>query len=249
MLKQYDRWTRGHAMARRLERIFKNEDKTVADEPDEDSIASALRYLMHTPHGAGVLRRVFPSGAHSADDVERLAELVAREWRSRPPKDNEPVDLSVLTSKGTKTMDPKVVTIAKALVDTGRSFRVTEHDLTKMIEEYALRSRLSGESPEQAFSRVFAADDAEGRLFRKAVAVAKQAPLQVVGDDATDSDDPAAAVAQLERLAAALRRHSPELTEEQAFDRVFVDPANAALAARAHRRPTANAKNAFPFPR
>ena len=68
-------------------------------------------------------------------------------------------------------------------------------------------------------------------------------------DDATDSDDPEAALAQLRRLADEQRRRAPVLSKDQAFAKVFSDPANAALAAKAHRRPVANAKNMFPFPR
>jgi hypothetical protein len=42
------------------------------------------------------------------------------------------------------------------------------------------------------------------------------------------------------------RRRSPDLTCEQAFNRCSVNPANAALAARAHRRPQPVMH--YPFP-
>jgi hypothetical protein len=48
--------------------------------------------------------------------------------------------------------------------------------------------------------------------------------------DATGVD---AAYQKLERLAAEERRRSPHLSAEQCFSRVFSDPANAALAAKA----------------
>jgi hypothetical protein len=91
---------------------------------------------------------------------------------------------------------------------------------------------------EQCFSRVFSADTAEGKLFRKAVAVAKQSglppfeitPVAVGGPD-VDVNDAEKAYTQLQRLAEQQRARSPDLTSEQAFARVFRD--NPALAARA----------------
>jgi hypothetical protein len=149
-------------------------------------------------------------------------------------------------------MYTSVLKIAKAFAEAGRAW-LDEHQLTKMIEQHALLDRRAGETPEQAFSRVFCADTVEGGLFRKVVAVAKTvgltpleiAPIKVGGDD-VDVNDPAKALAQLQRLADEQRRRSPDLTEAQAFSRVFSDPANAALAAKAHRRPAAT--TSFPFP-
>jgi hypothetical protein len=69
------------------------------------------------------------------------------------------------------------------------------------------------------------------------------APSVVGGRDATDIDaDQSKAYEQLQALAAEMRRRSPELrlSSQQAFARVFEDPANAELASRALRRPTAS---------
>ena len=63
-------------------------------------------------------------------------------------------------------------------------------------------------------------------------------PVQVGGDD-VDVNDAEKAYTQLQRLADEQHRRSPDLTEGQAFSRAFPDPANAALAARAHKRPAA----------
>jgi hypothetical protein len=236
-------WLRKLAVARRFERVFKadanDEDETDDDETNDGDDDGDRRHLVDQ------LADLIAEGGAADGEISRRDAL---RWLLH----TERGQALVARTKRT-TMTTPVLKIAKALADAGRSF-VTEHDLTKMIEQHALRDRRDGETPEQAFARVFAADDAEGRLFRKAIAICKQAPLQidplqVGGDDATDSDDPEAALAELRRLADDQRRRSPELTSEQAFGRVFADPANAALAARAHRRPTANAKNAFPFPR
>jgi hypothetical protein len=225
-------WLRKLAIARRFERVFKadanDEDETNDDETNDDETNDA------TDDGDRQLADLIAEGDGEITRQDALRWLLHTERGQA---------LVARTKRTTMTTAP-VLKIAKALADAGRSF-VTECDLTKMIEEYALRGRQAGETPEQAFARVFAADDAEGRLFRKAVAVAKQAgPINA--DDDADAEQ---AMRQLRRLADAERRRDHNLTEEQAFGRVFADPENAALAARAHRRPVANAKNVFPFPR
>ena len=61
-----------------------------------------------------------------------------------------------------------------------------------------------------------------------------------------DRPDVAFSNAQLKELG---RRKWPTATEAQQFERAFTDPANATLAAKAHRRPTAPPGGAYPFPR
>jgi hypothetical protein len=68
-------------------------------------------------------------------------------------------------------------------------------------------------------------------------------PLQVGGEDAMDVDDPSAAIAQLKALGA---RKWPTANELEQFERALTDPANRALAAKAHRRPEPT--TTFPFP-
>jgi hypothetical protein len=71
--------------------------------------------------------------------------------------------------------------------------------------------------------------------------------VQVVGGaDAQDVDDPSAAIEALHELG---RKLYPELTEAQAFDKVFTDQANRVLAEKAHRRPAPPVNGAYPFPR
>jgi|SRR5215471_18523848 len=134
--------------------------------------------------------------------------------------------------------------LAKRIAATGKS-DVSEHELVSLLVTELKRAEPSL-SDAQAFAKAFGAAGPTGEMLRRAVQVAKVA--QVGGDDG-DADDSAEALAELHRFADAERRRSPDLSESQAFVRVFADPRNAALAARAHKRPTANAKNAFPFPR
>ena len=73
-------------------------------------------------------------------------------------------------------------------------------------------------------------------------------PTQVGGSDALDiNNDSSEAYQKLVDMAAEQRRRSPELSDAQAFSRVFEDPANATLAAKAHRRPSPTTN--YPFPR
>src|SRR5262249_12996097 len=61
--------------------------------------------------------------------------------------------------------------------------------------------------------------------------------------DALDVDDPAKAVAQLQELG---RQKWPSASEAEQFARAVDDPANAKLAAKAHRR--LSATTVYPFP-
>src|SRR6516162_7837694 len=57
-------------------------DMSDDDDTDDATFAAALHFLIHTPHGASVLHRAFPTGAASTADIEHLARLIAREWRA-----------------------------------------------------------------------------------------------------------------------------------------------------------------------
>jgi hypothetical protein len=221
-------------------------DTSDDDDTDDATFAAALHFLLHTPHGAGVLRRAFPNGAGSTADIEHLAEMIAAEWRAYAgandvSADVEPDSLQPWadeigeadTHKGTASMDATV--IAKGIVETGRSW-LTEEELTEKIFAHAQLDRRANESPHQAFARHFSANDEQGRAFRKAIAVAKTADVRPVG---SDDDDAAQAYRKLERLAEQRRKREPGLSPEQAFAKVFSDPANKALADQAHQRPIA----------
>ena len=139
------------------------------------------------------------------------------------------------THKGTAPMDSPVVTICKSFVEAGQSF-MSETELTKLIEEYALRDRRDGETEAQCFSRVFCGSTTEAALFRKAIAICNSADVRPPG---SDDEDAARAYAELQRLAERERASHPGLTPEQAFAKCFADPANKALAELAHQRPIA----------
>jgi hypothetical protein len=137
-----------------------------------------------------------------------------------------------------------VVGLCKHIAATDTA-TVTEHELTQLIVDAAKREH-PDLSDVRAFAQAFGAAGPNGELLRKAITIAKVA--QVGGDDG-DDDDAAAAMEELHRLAEQHHRDNPELTPDQNFARVFADPRNAALAHRAHKRPTANQKMLYPFPR
>lgn len=125
---------------------------------------------------------------------------------------------------------------------------VSEHELTKLIEEQAKREGTS-------FSKMFCDPGEQGLALRKAIAVAKDAqfvamatgkaatlvPRFVGGENARAVNNPRSALSQLNDLVAEQRRQHPTLSEAQAFERVYTDPKNRDLAARerAQNRPTA----------
>jgi hypothetical protein len=230
-------------LQRRYERIFKadtsddddtdngngNGERHLIDEladllveagsPDgEVSRESALQWLLHSRNGQAF--------------VSRMAQA-----RKRTNKGD------IMTNK-----EDTAVTLAKAFVDSGGSF-LTESQLTEKINEYAQLSRQSGESLHQAFARVFAGNTAEAKLFRQAVAICKardmfgNPPVQDsdedVADEDRDNDDDDDrdddAMDKLSAKAARLRETHPDLTPEQAFAKVYQDPANRLLVKRERR--------------
>ncbi len=108
-----------------------------------------------------------------------------------------------------------------------------------------------GERPDQAFARYYSAP--ENLDVRKAIQLTKGFPrlMETVPTStevgATDvEDDSAEAYDKLVEMAEEQRRRAPTLTVAQAFARVFADPANAKLAAAAHRRPAPTTNYEFP---
>jgi hypothetical protein len=89
-------------------------------------------------------------------------------------------------------------------------------------------------------------------MLRKAVAVAKAAQLEIMPNateagDTDVEDDSGKATRQMERLVDEQIRRSPEMTRSQAWNVVVHE--NPTLAAGAIRRPVANEKMLYPFPR
>jgi hypothetical protein len=145
--------------------------------------------------------------------------------------------------------------IAKSIVEKGET-SLTEAQFTQLLMAHAKLNKSANESDGAAFSRIFSAQSDEGLQIRKAHAITKNTlaprlpdvdPVQVGGDDATNSDeDQSAAYEQLVAMANELMRLAPTLKFASVFSKVFTDPSNSALANRAHRRPTASTGYAHP---
>jgi hypothetical protein len=217
--------------------LFKR-DTPDNDDDDDESYAAALRFLMHTPHGAGLVHRLFPQGASGTADIEHLARLVAHVMRAGNSDDAEPtdphqpwldgIDDKTVTEKvhhmdreevlkAAVRRDGGVVPLCKRICAHGAG-DITEAELTGMLTEHA--QQLYPEmSPSSAFSKLFMSPGAEP--LRRAVQIAKgmlHIEPQVSGDD-VDANDATRAYEQLQRLATEHRKRSPFLKAEQAFDR------------------------------
>jgi hypothetical protein len=125
--------------------------------------------------------------------------------------------------------------------------RVSEHRLTELISEHCARTGVS-------FSKLFEANTPEGVTLRKAIMAARdqqflsrmtttskaegmpgRATLQprVTGGAAARAvDNPKSALAELQALVDEQRAQHPELSESQAWQRVYEHPDNQGLAAR-----------------
>jgi hypothetical protein len=140
--------------------------------------------------------------------------------------------------------------LAKSIAATGRS-AVSEHELTQLVVDAAKREH-PDLSDAQAFAKVFGAATPEGEMLRKAIAVAKAGQLEIMPDataagDIDVEDDSGKATRQMERLVDEQIRRSPEMTRSQTWNVVVHE--NPTLAAAAIRRPVANEKMLYPFPR
>jgi hypothetical protein len=176
---------------------------------------SALYYLLHSPRGAALVHRL-----HNKRQKKERTHMTTTRAE----------ELSAIAKQY------GIAAIAKKVVDDGPG-GISEHEMTKLITEAAQRA-WPELRPAAAFSKMYCGDE----LLRRAVNACKTfdvqppqlrvAPSQVGGAAAQDVDDATDALAQLEALAAALRRQYPELTREKAFAKVYTDPANVELVKR-----------------
>jgi hypothetical protein len=136
------------------------------------------------------------------------------------------------------------VAMAKILVADNDAHGIDESEYTQIVTEHA-QKLYPDKAPDSAFARVFSDTGPDGVALRKGHAVVRASqPTMVGGVDATNEAND-----ELMVKAAELRKAQPNLTEAQAFAKVFTDPKNALLAAKAHVRPTAPAGGAYPHPR
>jgi hypothetical protein len=141
------------------------------------------------------------------------------------------------------------VSLCKAIVDRGRSPCGEAELVAALTKRAAEQFSMSGD---RAFARLYEAEES----VRTACSLAKSAefsvfdikPVVVGGTSAQDVDNATAAVRATEEIQRIGREKFPFLSADQQFARVFEDSKYAALAAQAHRRPTAPAGGVYAFP-
>jgi hypothetical protein len=122
------------------------------------------------------------------------------------------------------------------ILKRGSDTNISEHEFVDAVTKSLVRR--DGESPAQAFARVYTSDD--GLAIRKAVAVLKGRatlePVQVGGEEARALNDPEDALAQLWDMVARLRASGkyPELSKSQLFAKAYEQ--NPVLAAQERRQ-------------
>jgi hypothetical protein len=132
-----------------------------------------------------------------------------------------------------------IVALAKSMVKDQKAYGLDENTFVKLATEHA-QTVYPGQRSDTAFSKL---DESEESV-RRACQLAKAAPFaQTQANDHTESSE---AYDELTVKAAELRKTQPSLTEAQSFSKVFTDPKNAVLAAKAHRRPSPTTSFAFP---
>jgi hypothetical protein len=186
------------------------------------------------------------TGGESTDQLERAERAMKME--------NNMKSHSELMSDVVKKYG--IVAFCKS-VEQG-DVRVSEHDLTKLIDEQAKRENTS-------FVKLFEAQDERGIVLRKAIAAARDAQFlsrtttvskaaagmpgratiepRVTGGRAAQAiDNPKTALEELQSLVDQQRAQNPALSESEAWLRVYEHPDNRALALREREenRPTAS---------
>jgi hypothetical protein len=163
----------------------------------EISRQDALRWLLHSPHGAALIARVAQSkrASNRKDSTMTRTETLTR---------------IVKQAGGLGQLCEKIVKRGTA--------DVSEGELVGMATE-AAKQEFPHLTSEAAFTKLYASSE----VLRRAIMVAKAAPMpepeRVGDDDATDVNDPEKALARLREMIAELRRHA-HITESEAWTKV-----------------------------
>ncbi len=183
-------------------------------------------------------------------DAEQLTRSEALHWLAHHPRgaalmlrmSNTPVgeiaDMLVEASQRTATYKQREATKMGSTAKVLRNLKsMGEAEFVRITTDVA-KKQFPELTRERAFSKLFTADDSEGRALRAAWRISKQggvasSPLDEPSD--TDDETDEEALAKLEALAEAERRRNPGMTKAVAFSKVYCDPANARLA-QAERR-------------
>jgi len=185
----------------------------------------------------------------SAQLDELVAEMIvarpslhpnrARRWLLQTPYGRE-----LLAQHKKETPMPQVDIMKlhnpDSVIEFIKSSGASEFVISEVIMGHAKLNKRDGESNAQAFARIFP-------KFQTAYGVAKGYPnmmqTEPVSVEVESIDDSWKASEQLAALVEEQRARAPTLTTSQLYERVYADPANKAVVARAHKRPTASSVN------
>jgi hypothetical protein len=184
-------------------------------------IAKAARAREHRgPHSlTGALLR------HLHEQLDRERERYG--YRKSATKE-QPMDSIHSIMKSTS-----VTAACEAIIAKG-STSISQDELVEAATKIA-HARFPHLDPVRAFARVYEDQGAEGLALRKAINVAKASAFQVFYGAAmqpTQTVGDTSAYAELMAKAAEYRKAHPELTEAQAFAKIYEDPANLKIAKR-----------------
>jgi hypothetical protein len=127
-----------------------------------------------------------------------------------------------------------MTSIAKVILeDDAYAKAVTEQEFVEMLMTEAIAYQKTGESLDQAFSKIFSADTSEGLLLRRAHTAVKRANASPVVTESVSKG--VSAYDQIVEKAHKLRQLNPELSADQAFAKVYQDPKNINLAEQERR--------------
>jgi hypothetical protein len=252
MLKQYDAWTRKHASARCFERkadTSDDDDDTDGNHLDGDNSEqhligqladllveagssdgpvdrqTALQWLLHTRAGSALIARLSP--------YRKQIDAACRKLRKDSTMTRDETLHSIVKRHG------NVTNLAKFICSQGTS-DITEHELTQLAVAEGEFAKKYGNPSSPGY-----ADFWQANAICKARDMLRNRPVQDsdedVDDDDRDNDDDDDqdddAMDRLSAKAARLRKTSPDLmTPEQAFAKVYQDPANRSLVKRERRR-------------
>jgi hypothetical protein len=191
--------------------------------------AAALQHLLHKPSGQALLRR-----------MHKAAEQTEKE--TPPMTSHSEFVQSVVKQYG-------IVALAKSMVKDQKAYGLDEHEFTKLATEHA-QCLYPNDRPDVAFSKLYQSEES----VRRACQIATKAhtlDVMVVGGpdamhEAINDTEQSEAYQQLVDMAEKLRAESPFLSTGQAFARVFENPKHAALASKAHVRPSPTTSYEFP---
>jgi hypothetical protein len=166
--------------------------------------AAALTHLLHKPSGRALL-----ASLHKAAKTEK----------------EQPMESIVKIVK-----DAGFIAVAKVMADESRSYGLTEAEFVELATEDAVK-KFPDKTPDAAFSQMFTDNGADGLAIRRAHRVVRAEQLGTAHAKAADRGSKSA-YAELMHKAREYRATHPELSEAQAFAKVYAAPANSELAKR-----------------